>query len=107
MNRRTENTMAKRKRTNNDLQNTTQKTKNRATRTPLKTEGERRCCGRVSSSYLRYQDVFQGNHNNLNRNLEHYLILNHSSCYPCTIWVHASLLFLRQNYPSPTYFPSE
>ena len=29
--------MAKRKRTNNDLQNTTQKTKDRAQRTPLKT----------------------------------------------------------------------
>jgi len=28
--------MAKRKRTNNDLQNTTQKTKDRATRSPLK-----------------------------------------------------------------------
>jgi len=28
--------MAKRKRTNNDLQNSTQKTKDRATRTPLK-----------------------------------------------------------------------
>ena len=33
----TDNTMAKRKRTNNDLQNTTQKTKDRATRTSLKT----------------------------------------------------------------------
>ena len=32
------NTMAKRKRTNNDLQNTTQKTKDWATRTQLKTE---------------------------------------------------------------------
>jgi hypothetical protein len=37
------------KRTNNDLQNTTQKTKNRATRTPLKTGGELLCSGRVSS----------------------------------------------------------
>jgi hypothetical protein len=36
--------------TNNDLQNTTQKAKDRATRTPLKTEGELRCSGRVSSS---------------------------------------------------------
>jgi hypothetical protein len=34
--RRTDNTMAKRKRTNNDLQNTTQKTKDRVSRTPLK-----------------------------------------------------------------------
>jgi len=32
--------MAKRKRTNNDLQNTTHKTKDRVTRTPLKTGGE-------------------------------------------------------------------
>ena len=40
VNRRTENSMAKRKknkRTNNDLQNTTQKSKYRATRTSLKT----------------------------------------------------------------------
>jgi hypothetical protein len=35
--RRTDNAMAKRKSTNNDLQKTTQKTKDRATRTPLKT----------------------------------------------------------------------
>ena len=42
-NRRTDNTMAKRKWTNDDLQNTTQKTKDRATRTPLKTCSERRC----------------------------------------------------------------
>ena len=38
--KKTDNTMAKRKkhkRTNNDLQNTTQKTKDRVTRTPLKT----------------------------------------------------------------------
>jgi len=32
--------MTKRKRTNNDLQNTTHNTKNGPTRTPLKTEGE-------------------------------------------------------------------
>ena len=35
--------MAKRKRTNNDLQNITQKTKDRATQTPLKTGGEFGC----------------------------------------------------------------
>jgi len=38
--------MAKRKKvqkTNNDLQNTTHKTKDRETRTPLKTGCERRC----------------------------------------------------------------
>jgi len=35
------------KRTNNDLQSTTQKTKDRATRTPLKTGGEFRCSRRV------------------------------------------------------------
>ena len=43
--RRTDNTMAK----GNDLQNITQKTKDRATRTLLKTAGELRCSGRVSS----------------------------------------------------------
>jgi hypothetical protein len=50
--RRTDNTMAKRKvkRTNNDLQITTQKMTDRATRTSLKTGGELRCSGRVSSS---------------------------------------------------------
>jgi hypothetical protein len=37
--RRTDNAMAKRKRTNNDLQIITQKNKDRATRTPLKTWG--------------------------------------------------------------------
>jgi len=45
--------MAKRKkykRTNNCLQNITQKTEDRASRTPLKTGGERRCSGWVSSS---------------------------------------------------------
>ena len=50
LNRRTDNTMAKRKRMNNDLQNTTQKTKDRAPRTPLSTAGELVCFGRVSSS---------------------------------------------------------
>jgi len=34
--------MAKRKRTKNDLQNTTQKTKDRVKRTPLKTRSEPR-----------------------------------------------------------------
>jgi hypothetical protein len=42
--------MAKRKRTNNDLQNT-HRTKDRVTRTPLKTGSEFRCSGGVSSSY--------------------------------------------------------
>jgi len=42
--------MTKRKRTNNDLQNIKQKTKDRATRTPLKTGCELRCSGKVSSS---------------------------------------------------------
>ena len=40
----------KNKRTNNDLQNTSQKTKDQATRTPLKGEGELMCSGRVCSS---------------------------------------------------------
>ena len=38
--RRTDNTMAKRNGTSNALQNITQKTENRATRTPLNTGGE-------------------------------------------------------------------
>jgi len=38
------------KRTNNDIQNTTQKTKDRAARAPRKSRGELRCSGRVSSS---------------------------------------------------------
>ena len=37
-------------RTNNDLQNTTQKPKDRTTRTPLKTGGELMCSGRVNRS---------------------------------------------------------
>ena len=41
--------MAKRKRTNNDLQNITQKTKDRAARIPLKSRGEIRCSGKVNS----------------------------------------------------------
>jgi hypothetical protein len=40
----------KNKTANNDLQNTSQKTKDRVTRILLKTGGERRCFGRVSSS---------------------------------------------------------
>jgi hypothetical protein len=39
-------------RTNNDLQNITQKTKDRATRTSLKAGGELMCSGRVNSSCL-------------------------------------------------------
>jgi hypothetical protein len=42
--------MAKRKRTKKDIQHTMNKTKDRATRTPLKTGSELRCSGRVSSS---------------------------------------------------------
>ena len=37
--------------TNNDLQNTTQKTKDRATQTSLKKQGELMCSRRVSSSF--------------------------------------------------------
>jgi hypothetical protein len=51
-NRRTDNTMDERKhdkKTNNDLQNIAQKTKDQATRTILKTGGELRCSGRVRS----------------------------------------------------------
>jgi hypothetical protein len=36
--------------TNNNLQNTTHKTKDRATRTQLKTVGELMCSGRLNSS---------------------------------------------------------
>jgi len=43
--------MANRKRTNNDLQNPTLKTKDRVRRIPLKDGDERRCTGRVSRSY--------------------------------------------------------
>ena len=49
--RRTDNTMDKKnkdKKTNHRLQNTTQKSKDRATQTPLKTDGELRCSGRVA-----------------------------------------------------------
>ena len=45
-----DNTMTKRKRTNNDLQKTTQKTKDWATWMPLKTWDEHRWHRRVSSS---------------------------------------------------------
>ena len=50
--RRTENIMARRKkdkRTNNDLQNIAHKTKDRATRSPLKASCELMCSGRVGS----------------------------------------------------------
>jgi len=46
--------MAKRKGTNNDIQNITQKTKDRATRTSLKTGGELICSERVGSSCSTY-----------------------------------------------------
>jgi hypothetical protein len=42
--------MANRNRTNDDLHNTAQKTKDRETRTPLKHGGELMCSGRVDSS---------------------------------------------------------
>ena len=44
------NDIEKDKKTNNDLQIITQKTKDQVTRTPLKTRSELRCSGRVSSS---------------------------------------------------------
>ena len=46
--------MAKRKGTNNDIQNITQKTKDRATRTSLKTGGELVCSERVGISCSTY-----------------------------------------------------
>jgi hypothetical protein len=50
--KRTDNIMTKRKRTlgQTTIYKTLYKTKDRVTRTPLKTEGEFRCSGRVSSS---------------------------------------------------------
>ena len=51
VNRRTDHTMVKKdKRTNNDLQSTIHKTKDRLTRIILKTGDEAMCSGRVSSS---------------------------------------------------------
>jgi hypothetical protein len=44
--------MDKRKKTNNDLQNSTHKANDQDTRTPLKTRGELRCTGGISSSYF-------------------------------------------------------
>jgi hypothetical protein len=44
--------MAKRKRTNNDIQNITKKTKDRATRTPLKTGDELRYYGIITIAGL-------------------------------------------------------
>ena len=49
-----------RKRTNNDIQNFAQKTKDRATRKPLETRNELRCFRRVSSSCSTY-DTRQNN----------------------------------------------
>jgi hypothetical protein len=48
--RQTDNTMTSIKRTNNDKQNITQKTKDRATRTPLKIGGKLRCTRRLCST---------------------------------------------------------
>ena len=48
--RSTDNTMAKRKETNNDLHNTTEKTKDWATQTPLNSGGNLRCSERVNNS---------------------------------------------------------
>jgi hypothetical protein len=41
--------------TNNDLQNIAQKTKDRATRTPLKTVGELRCSATADSSNVNFK----------------------------------------------------
>jgi len=46
---RTDNTMVKRKRTNDDLQYTSQTTKDRATRIPPTTDAKLRCSGRIGS----------------------------------------------------------
>ena len=49
--RKIDNTMTKRKRISNEIQNITQKTKDLATRISLKTGGEIRCSGRVCNSW--------------------------------------------------------
>jgi hypothetical protein len=51
--------MAKRNRTNNDLQSMyTHKAKDRVTRTPLKTEGEPRCSGREGDHSLYWPGTY-------------------------------------------------
>jgi len=49
--------MAKRKRTNNDLQTSTYKTKEGVTRTPQKTGGELRCSSAYQLSIDHYSNV--------------------------------------------------
>ena len=46
------------KRTNNDLQNTTQKTKDRVTQTPLKIGSDHRYSRRIDSSCFSISDLF-------------------------------------------------
>ena len=71
------------KRTNNDLQMITQKTKDRATRTSLNTDRELRCPGRVSSSCFtcgtRRVKIFWMTENKK--------ILNHKKCTCLIAWV--------------------
>jgi hypothetical protein len=50
--------MAKIKRTKNNLQNITHKTKDRVTQSPLKTGDELCCSGRVSNSILNVISMF-------------------------------------------------
>ena len=50
--------MAKRKRTNNDVLNTTQKTNDPAIRTPLKTRGELRSSGRVNNISTKFSSMW-------------------------------------------------
>ena len=50
--------MAKRKRTNNDLQNTTYKTKDRAIRISLKGENESMCPGLMTTTDTRRITLF-------------------------------------------------
>jgi hypothetical protein len=49
----------KNKRTNNDLQNTTPKTKDRVTRTPLKIGDELMCSGRVSIIVVLFMKILK------------------------------------------------
>ena len=78
--------MAKRKRTNNDLQSTMQKTNDRATRTLLKTECELKCSERVSSSLMTKYDIEHEHPETTGvdtmYSIQHYVIKGFTAC-PC------------------------
>jgi hypothetical protein len=76
---------------NNDLQKTTQKTKDWATRTPLKTGGELGCSGRVSSSWstsgTRRDTVMTGEPGGWNHCPSHIDIKPNYFCCKCSFFV--------------------